>query len=189
MTWVTDHTGTRWVEPVPRKRRKASRAVRFADLAPGDVLIHRSKWKHEIYDRTTRDLSIANDNARTEQGQVIGFAFCEHRWFDPVRGERDDTAGQMAAVRAITGSGRGPSLYPHTLRGLAQNGYWPATSDQSATIRTWLAQREAIIARYDAGELSVEEARAGYKPWVMMLRECGLDAEHQPPVYAREPGK
>ncbi len=182
MTWVTDGSGTRWIESIPRKRRKAGRALRFADLAPGDVLIHRVKWKREVHDHGGRDIRTANDNSRTEEGLIIGFAFCEHRWFDPVRGKSDETSGMMAAIRPVTGRGRGVLLYAHTLRGLAQNGYWPATSEQSSTFRAWLAQRETVQARYDLGELTVDEARAQYQPWIMMLRACGLDEEHVSPV-------
>lgn len=56
MTWITDGLGTRWVEPVPHKRRKAGRALRFENLKAGDVLIHRLKQRREVEEPGGRDI-------------------------------------------------------------------------------------------------------------------------------------
>jgi hypothetical protein len=36
MTRITDSSGTRWVRPEKRKRRKPARALRFANIKEGD---------------------------------------------------------------------------------------------------------------------------------------------------------
>ena len=182
MTWVTDGTGTRWVPVQPRKRRKPGRAVRFANLQSGDILIHRAQWQREVH--VKHAVPVANDDRRTEQGTAVGFAMCEHRWFDPVKGERDETAGQMASVRIITSHGLAPHLGAHTLRGLASNGYWPASKEQGAAIREWLALRERVVAAFDAGEMTRAEARLAYKPWAVLLHECGLALDDTRPSWA-----
>jgi hypothetical protein len=176
VTWITDGPGTRWVPHEPRKRRKPGRALRFADLKPGDVLIHRAKWKHEVHVPPTLEThTLANDNRRVETGVAVGFALCEARWFDPVAGESDPIAGEMVAVRALTDRGAAPSLWRHTLRGLASNGYHPTTPEQGEAVRRWMADRDRLMARVNAAEITVEEARAAYRPYRMLLRDVGLD--------------
>jgi hypothetical protein len=110
MTWVTDGTGTHWVEVPPKKQRKSPRALRFAALKVGDQLIlkPRSWWDRKI---------------------PIGYVVTD-MWFDPVAGQHDEVAGRMVALRRIDGAGelRG-SKAAHTLRGLASQGYHYAGQD------------------------------------------------------------
>lgn len=181
MTWITDNGGTRWVPTLPRKRRKPGRALRFENLEPGDILIHRQKWKS--WHGVKHEIPVANDDAKIEQGMVIGFALCEHRWFDPVAGERDPVAGEMAGIRLISSYGRSSHLRPHTLRGLAQNGYRAASDAQSAAIRAWLAQYEELTQKCLSGAATHSEGRMRLKSWATMLRECGLHEEHKPPSW------
>lgn len=175
MTLITDGFGTRWVEPTPKKRRKKPRALRFADLSPDTILIHRSKSKSVRSPK--HDLPVANDDELVIERSHVGFAIVEHRWFDPCAGQTDPTAGEMVAVRPITSHGRGGSMWPHTLRGLAMQGYDYATPEQAGLVRAWMLQREAIVAAFDAGEITIEEARVRAKPFATLLRECGIENE------------
>lgn len=61
-------------------------------------------------------------------------------WFDPVRGQHKRANGEMVAVQQIgpDGKGRGRKT-PHTIRGLAANGFERATMDYA----DFCAQREA----------------------------------------------
>lgn len=179
MTWITDGSGTRWVPVPPRKRRRSPRALRFANLREGEVLIHRHKWRVERHDPAR--LMLANDNSRTETGTSISFAIAERLWFDPVAGEDDPVAGQMVGVRALTSHGPARSMRSHTLRGLASNGYHPATPEQSAEVLRWMADRDRLLERFDAGEITAVEARAAHRPWRVLLRDIGLDVEDDSP--------
>lgn len=38
-----------------------------------------------------------------------------------------------------------------------------------------MAERERLIARYDAGLMTVGEARAAYRPWRMLIRDLGME--------------
>jgi hypothetical protein len=104
MTWITDNTGTRWVEPVPHKRRKSPRAIRFAELKVGDQI--KRIWR-------------TNGFREHESHYVV-----TDRWFDPVSGQRDAVGGEMVAVRRINERGDvvGRKMR-HTLRGLASQGF------------------------------------------------------------------
>lgn len=165
-----------FVQCNPRKRRKPGRALRFAEARVGDVVLKRFQWRQEVHvPPAVPDCSIANDNRKTEVLAGFGLAIIEHRWFDPVAGEKDPTAGEMVAVRALLSNGPAASLTRHTLRGLASNGYLPLTEDQSHAALEWVAQRDGIMQRVDAGALTVEEARAIYRPWRMLLRDLGIE--------------
>lgn len=113
MTWVTDNTGTRWIEYEPRKRRTSPRAVRFSDLKVGDQLMRlRKDWD----DRMRAAYYIVTD-----------------LWFDPVAGQRDETAGRMVAIRSLDDNGlERKRKEPHTLRGLASQGFHYADVDYIA---------------------------------------------------------
>lgn len=170
---ITDGTGTRWVKVEPRTRRKPGRALRFEGLQPGAVLIHRAKWKvtHGV---PAAVRGTANNNGRDEQGVSVGFAIVEHRWFDPVAGEHDPVAGEMAAVRDLTPSGSGRHLRGHTLRGLASNGYHPATPEQAEAILIAIEERVILIRRFDDKEITRSEAQLAVTPWKGLLRRLGL---------------
>lgn len=175
MTWITDGSGTRWVPVVPRKRRKPPRALRFADLKPGDVVTARSKWTERIQDPAcARVPGKANDNTRDVQRSAVHFALVEHIWDDPVAGESDPTAGRMVAIRPLTPRGPSPSLTRHTLRGLASNGYHPTTPEQAALILRWMAERDRLVERFEAGEITAAEARMEHRPWRLLLTQLGL---------------
>ena len=105
MTWVTDDAGTRWVELPQRKRRKSPRAVRFAAIKVGDQLMRR--WK--TYDGKT----------------TVWYYVVTDLWFDPVAGQRDETAGRMVAIRSIDSRTGEPRSHKerHTVRGLALQGF------------------------------------------------------------------
>lgn len=113
MTWITDDTGTRWVEYPKRKRRKSPRALRFAEVKVGDqvMLEPNGHWYRKI-----PQYFIVTD-----------------LWFDPVAGEENETAGRMVAYRAIGEDGepcgrkRGT-----TLRGLASQQFQYADIDYIA---------------------------------------------------------
>jgi hypothetical protein len=105
MTWIIDGSGTQWVEVPLRKRRKSPRAVRFAEIKVGDQLMR--KWT--AYD------------ARID----VWYYVVTDLWFDPVAGQKDETAGRMVAIRSIDPQTGEPRLRkePHTIRGLASQGF------------------------------------------------------------------
>lgn len=106
MTWVTDDTGTRWVEYAPRPRRKSARALRFGPIKVGDQVMRR--WGNLI-----------------SPGSSVWHYIVSDLWFDPVAGQRDDTAGRMVALQRInprTGEIE-TRKEPHTIRGLASQGF------------------------------------------------------------------
>lgn len=175
MTWIRDGNGTRWVDPVPRKRRKPARALRFANLQEGDVLLHRTKWHTEVHEPPIlADMKLANDNRRTETKTAVGFALCVYRWFDPVEGYNDPTAGQMVGVRGISYRGAEAGVRRHTLRGLASQGYHPVDAATSDAVLRWMADCDTLAARHTSGEVTLEEARAAFKPWRILMRELGI---------------
>lgn len=169
-----------FVKVMPRKQRASPRALRFANLRVGDMLLRKVKWTeiHGFKPEPKAALlhqSTANDNRIEEIREATGFAICEHRWFDPVKGEVDPVAGQLVAVRWITNHGLSRSLVPHTIRGLASQGYHQLADDQARLVLEWLAQRDDLVRRHDAGELTQAEVRAAYRGWPMLLRDLGLE--------------
>ena len=118
MTWITDENGTRWHEMPQRKRRKHPRAVRFAELKVGDQVMR--QWK--------------TYNDRVD----VWYYVVTDMWFDPVAGQRDETAGRMVAIMSLdpcSGEARG-SKEPHTLRGLASQGFAYSDIDFPALVVT-----------------------------------------------------
>ena len=111
MTWITDGTGTNWVDIPVRKRRKSPRAVRFANVKVGDQLM--KIWKDIV-----------------RGGPVTWYYVVTDLWFDPVKGQDSPVAGEMVGLRQIKPSG---DLYqrkePHTKRGLASQGFHYADRD------------------------------------------------------------
>lgn len=115
ITW--DESGGRWTEVPPRKRRKPSRAVRFADIKVGDQL----KRPEAAY-------LIAGDRT------LVRYYVVTDLWFDPVAGQDDPIAGQMVAIRRIDPRTGEPiqRKQPHTRRGLAMQGFHYAGIDYMA---------------------------------------------------------
>jgi hypothetical protein len=128
MTLITDGTGTHWVEIPPRKRRPPSRAVRFADVKVGDQLA-----------RTWPNYMNHGD------GVVVWHYVVTDLWFDPVAGQRDETAGRMVAIQRI--DWRTGNLVDrkegHTLRGLASQGFRYAGLDYMSQVKAVLAAKAA----------------------------------------------
>jgi hypothetical protein len=126
MTLITDNTGTRWVEHVPRKRRAPGRAVRFAEIKVGDQLVR--SWPANLASGMTHWYYVVTD-----------------LWFDPVAGQDDDTAGRMVAVQHIDWRTGEPwhRKQPHTLRGLASQGFRYAGLDYMAHMKATLAAKAA----------------------------------------------
>lgn len=114
-TRITDKNGTRWVMYAPRPRRKPGRAVRFAAVAVGDELV------------------CVRGASEIQLNQMTRFVVTD-LWFDPVAGERDETAGMMVAIRQMRDGHPVGSKWPHTRRGLAMQGFHYATE--------YLARRE-----------------------------------------------
>jgi hypothetical protein len=115
MTWITDGNNTRWVAIPPRKRRKSPRAVRFAEIKVGDQLMQEYRL----------------------DGVQVWYYVVTDLWFDPVAGQDDETAGRMVAIRSIcprTGEPR-HRKEPHTLRGLASQGFRYADIDFPAHVQ------------------------------------------------------
>lgn len=111
MTWITDDTGRRWVEPTPRKTRKPAQPRRFANLKVGDQIMQKGK--------------------RFDTGRPYKvYYLVTDIWFDPVRGQRDPVAGTMVGFCQINQDGtpwKRKSSMP--IRGLAPQGFFPADID------------------------------------------------------------
>jgi hypothetical protein len=172
-----------FVRAQPKKRRKPARALRFGDLQPGAVLIHRGKitsTRFEHHDRIQakgRDLPFANDDGLevTTVTPYAGLAICTDRWFDPVLGEDDPLKGELAAVVPITGNGRATGKRSHTLRGLAMQGYSYATPEQAERVLAFTVERAQLTAAWKAGTMTQDEVRAAATPWRTLLREIGVE--------------
>jgi hypothetical protein len=111
---------TEFFEVPQRPHRKPGRALRFAEIKVGDQLVlgpSAGWWRQIPWYYVVTDL-----------------------WFDPVRGQDDETAGRMVAIARIgpTGEIQGHKT-PHTLRGLASNGYRYADKDAIAIGRAFAA--------------------------------------------------
>lgn len=156
-----------------RKRRAPGVPRRFHDLQQGAVLIHRAKYRSEKAVPTIRP--VANSNVLEETLTATGLAVVSDRWFDPVAGQHDRWAGEMAGLRLLTSRGLGPNKTPHTLRGLAQQGYHPTTPEQQRLASDWLAARVQLMLELDSGRVTLEEARLRAQPWAQLMRELGLE--------------
>jgi hypothetical protein len=110
MTWITDNKGTRWVESIPRQRRKPPQPKRFKNLKVGDQLMQKPK---EHWHRGLPRYIIITD-----------------MWFDPVAGQHDPVAGQMVGYCPIKQDGEiHPEKSSTTIRGLASQQYHYADID------------------------------------------------------------
>jgi len=161
-----------FVERQEPKQRAKPRALRFADVQVGEIVRHQALWRFEVADPTS--LESANDNRRTKSGVAHGFGIIEHRWFDPVAGERDPIAGELVAVRRISWRGPERGLTKHTIRGLASQGYHRLPPADGVAVLEWLRARDALLQRHEAGEITAEEARAMHRPWLMLLADIGF---------------
>lgn len=134
ITRITDGSGTRWVEIPPRKRRASPRALRFAGLQVGDQLMQ----THTL--RAWRGGKDDFSKPAPELSQTKWYYLVTDLWIDPVSGQDDPVAGQMAAIVRIDEDGYPHGRkWPHTLRGLASQGFHYADRDYIAFCR----QREA----------------------------------------------
>lgn len=118
MTIITDENGTRWVEIPARKRRKSPRALRFAEIKVGDQLTR--KWPNHL-----------------SAGMVAWYYLVTDVWFDPVAGQMDEIAGRMVGIQHIdcrSGDLQGRKQ-PHTIRGLASQGFQYAEIDYMAHVK------------------------------------------------------
>lgn len=132
MTWITDDTGTRWVEAPPRKKRALGKR-RFEDVKVGDYVMR---------DR----VSGWTGNRTSGSSKSREYAVVTDLWFDPVKGQREREHGEMVAIRWIMEGVPVSSKWPHTLRGLATNGYTYADRDPVAEHAAKVqAQREGVL--------------------------------------------
>jgi hypothetical protein len=125
MTWIYDGNGPgMWVElPLP-KPRKSPRALRFANLEIGDQLM--KSWTSKGWRGGIDDMKAP----AVELSQNRWYYLVTDRWFDPVAGQDNDLAGQMVAIVHIDQDGIPFSRKePHTLRGLASQGFQYADRD------------------------------------------------------------
>ncbi len=144
MTTIHDENGTRQVH-IPRREKRKRGAGRFAEVKVGDQLMQRVISRWSTY---ATDPSAANDPAMVDHEKDCGFAYAivTDLWFDPVKGEEDPIAGQMVAIRHLRQGRPIMSKRPHTIRGLASNGWQYADRDE---IAHWEAVREA----HEAGKV------------------------------------
>lgn len=110
MSWITDGSGTRWVEIPQKKRRKSPRALKFGSVKVGDQLVktYQKERKSSIYYLVT-DL-----------------------WFDPVLGQEDELKGSMVGYAQIKLDGSAGRKSSTTIRGLASQQFDYADIDYIA---------------------------------------------------------
>lgn len=117
MTWVTDQTGTRWVEPTARKRRARQTKGRFSELTVGDQL----ELKNHSLDQLAEQ--IGRRGPRT-------FYVVTDLWFDPVKGQDGEYRGQMVGYQRLNDHGEPVGRKQSTSRhGLAAQGFHKAELD------------------------------------------------------------
>lgn len=127
MTWVTDNTGTRWIEPPERKRRAKATKGRFSDIAVGDQLEERHWSRERLRQQLKRDAPPT-------------FYIVTDLWFDPVRGQANEWSGQMVGYQRLGSNGEpiGKKL-GNSRHGLASLGFHKAEID-------YVGQRRATVA-------------------------------------------
>lgn len=103
-------------------------SARFADIQPGDQVEMRAK---------SRPSWLGLDDGGRDPERPVRAAVVTHRWTDPV--ERKEYVGLAILKR---GGEVGEPTIKHTVRGLAQAGWYPARRD-------WLEYARAL----DAGEV------------------------------------
>jgi len=127
MTWITDDSGTRWVDVPQPKRRKPGRILRFANIKVGDQLVLKPK-------------------ANWYLGLPI-HSIVTDLWDDPVDGQHDPIKGKFVGLRQIDGDGELRHRKSKIkLRGLASQGYEYAEID-------FIAQRKAAVAGVQDGSV------------------------------------
>lgn len=126
----------------PRREKRKRGAGRFSEVKVGDQLMQRVISRWGTYEKNP---DAANDPAMVEHVKDCGFAYAivTDLWFDPVKGETDPISGQMVAIRHLRQGREFGSKNPHTIRGLASNGWQYADRDE---IAHWEAVREAHAA-------------------------------------------
>lgn len=168
-TYIVDTGGIgRFVKRAPRKRRRAPRALRFADLQPGAVLVHRGKFTTERHGETI--MQVANSNTIQEVKTTACFVVVTDRWFDPCAGQRDPVAGEMAATRYVGPDGAVSSKQRHTLRGLAMQGYSYATPEQAQAVSDFVAERVQLMLLLESKAITLDQARLRATPYRSLLR-------------------
>jgi hypothetical protein len=119
MTYITDSTGTRWVDVPPRKRRKASTGGRFSTIEVGDHLEMR------------RTITMSRGGQEIKR-QGLGYAVVTDLWFDPVAGQEVPWKGQMVAIRPLYAGRSEASKQAYSRHALASVGYHKTDRDFSA---------------------------------------------------------
>jgi hypothetical protein len=153
-----------FVQARPRKRRASPRALRFADVQAGAVLIGKVGWHEQV----KHPLPVANDDLRRVEHEF--FAVVTDRWFDPCAGEDDRLKGEMVAVKQVNAQGLPGGKRPHTLRGLASQGYRYATPDQARAVHEFVAERAELMEAWKAGRLTEQEVRLRARPYRELMR-------------------
>jgi len=172
-TLIHDGAASYFVKVQPRKRRRKPRALRFAAVKVGDVLVHRGKSVSAIYPKPPAGVSIANDVEPTvKTTPYASFWIVTHRWFDPCHGWDDPTAGEMVGAMPVNQNGIYHGRpYPWTLRGLAKQGYHYATEEQAGRVTAFIHERRVLIGAVHAGELTREEASLRATPYRELIRD------------------
>lgn len=156
-TLITDETGTRFVERPQRRRRRKPRALRFAGVKVGDILIQHRKSVSLRYIKAAP--GTANDPGEEIRTSIhTSLAIVTDLWFDPVLGQEDPITGQMVGLRFWLGEPRG-SKFSHHLRGLATQKWNYATAEEIEAAR---AEAERVRRLHDAvrsGEVAVLRRR------------------------------
>lgn len=129
------------------KRRRAPRALRFAEVKVGDILIQRDKLRGYIERGEPTAMPTANCNNRMEPMHATCWAIVTDLWLDPVLAERDETRGRMVGLRYFQNGQAVGSKWSTTLRGLASQQWNYATQEE--------------IAEQEAKRRLIEAVRAG----------------------------
>lgn len=118
----------------PRQRRRSPRALRFENVKVGDILIQANKTlvskPHKVPPGMAKPTNDVEDDYEVRHYECL--VVVTDRWFDPVYGQSDATAGQMVGVQYYRDRGPIGSKFGYTLRGLASNRYRYATPEEVA---------------------------------------------------------
>jgi hypothetical protein len=132
LTWITDGSGTRWIDMPERIKRPGGRR-RFENVKVGDFIMK---------DRITH--WVGNRGSGSSKSRE--YAVVTDLWFDPAKGQHDHERGEMVAIQWVLDGKVAGSKSPHTIRGLATNGYVYADRDPIAEHQLKLqAKQEGVL--------------------------------------------
>lgn len=147
-TFVSGDGWGQFVRRVERKRRRKPRAIRFAEVKVGDVLVQRDRLQYTSETVKPTIVPTANTNAELVEHRATSWAVVTDLWLDPVAGECDEVAGQMVGLRTLRHGVEVGNKWSTTRRGLASQQWHYATEVEIAD----LAKRRRAVEAIRSGD-------------------------------------